>query len=183
MVNPDELSITVRDQDNELWELPQRDPYPHDEDVTTQTFLNNKSYEISFNHRPFSFEIIRTATKECIFSTKKMPFFLSRTFTVFGTSKASNRVFGLGERAYNLRIRKGTYTIFTQDNPGCIEDGTPGHGTYGHHPMYLMREKSGNFHILLLRNTVPLDVEVSKHSIIFKMVQFHQNSQKPSLVP
>lgn len=171
LAGPNELSITVRDEGKELWELPQHDPYPHDDDITTHTFPYDKTYQIRLEHRPFSLEVVRTATDECIFSTKGMPFFLSHTFTVFATPKTTNRVFGLGERAYDLRLRKGTYTIYTQDNPGNIEDGTPGHSTYGHHPMYLMQEKSGKFHILLLRNTVPLDVEVSKRALTFKMVR------------
>ena len=37
-----------------------------------------------------------------------------------------------------------------------------GKNVYGSHPMHLMKEKSNNFHVVFLKNSVAMDVEVRK---------------------
>lgn len=46
-----------------------------------------------------------------------------------------------------------------RDKPKVIDYGKSfGNHVYGSHPMYLMREKSGNFHVMFFKNAAPIDV-------------------------
>lgn len=49
------------------------------------------------------------------------------------------------------------------DHPWDIDDGQSGHNTYGHHPMYLAREKSNKFHIVYFRNSNAMDIIVDEN--------------------
>ena len=65
----------------------------------------------------------------------------------YGASATSN-FFGMGERTTTFRLKSGIYTLYNKDLYGEVEDGKgKGKNRYGSHPMYLMREKSGNYHI------------------------------------
>ena len=48
-----------------------------------------------------------------------------------------------------------------------------GRQTYGQHPMYLMREKSGNYHVVFLRNSHAMDIQVKngKKTLKYKLVE------------
>ena len=54
----------------------------------------------------------------------------------------------------------GKYTLYARDDPSLIEDNTKGNNVYGSHPMYLMRENSGFFHVMLFKNSAPIDIEI-----------------------
>jgi len=53
--------------------------------------------------------------------------------------------------------------------------------TFGHHPTYLGREEHGGWHVFLMRNTYPMDIEfterLSKGKLTYKMtggpIDFH----------
>ena len=73
-------------------------------------------------------------------------------------------LYGLGERFSNrFRISPGKYTIFNRDRPFKI-DRREGLQTYGHYPIYFLRESKGNFHINYLRNSNAMDVMVANSS-------------------
>jgi alpha-glucosidase (family GH31 glycosyl hydrolase) len=169
-IKDNELTIELTDVDRAQWQLPKEAPYPHDEGCLGNDILHHRLYRFSVTKQPFSLKIMRIDNGEIIFNTATTPLLVSKTFTVFGTQKASEHMFGLGERTFDLGLTPGTYTVHTADKPACLENGTAGHGTYGHHPYYLMREKSGNFHLVLVRNTVPMDITISEDIILFKMV-------------
>lgn len=70
----------------------------------------------------------------------------------------SDYIFGLGERGYNLTLGPvGIYTIWNIDFNQNIETGLGGHNSYGTHPVYLNKEKSGNWSMMLLRSINAMD--------------------------
>lgn len=71
----------------------------------------------------------------------------------------TNDIFGLGERNnMNLKLRNGIYTLFAKDQLHTIDDGvTGGKSVYSSHPLYLVREKSGNYHVVFYKNPTPSD--------------------------
>ncbi len=48
------------------------------------------------------------------------------------------------------------------DQPVEYDDGTKGENTYGHHPLYLTREKSNKFHIVFFRNSNAMDIVIDE---------------------
>ena len=55
-----------------------------------------------------------------------------------------------------------------------MEDGvTGGKGVYSSHPVYLVREKSGNYHVVFYKNPTPTDAIISKNQIEFKSVRLN----------
>ena len=46
------------------------------------------------------------------------------------------------------------------DHPWVYDDGTIGKNTYGHHPLYLNKEKSNKFNLVFFRNSNAMDVTI-----------------------
>lgn len=67
-------------------------------------------------------------------------------------------------------MKEGIYTLFAKDKPEILENGQGGRHVYSSHPMYLVKEESGNFHIVFFKNSDPMDVIISKNRITFKTV-------------
>jgi hypothetical protein len=42
------------------------------------------------------------------------------------------------------------------------DDGTEGRQTYGSHPLYLVKEKTGNFDLVFFRNSNAMDIIVDE---------------------
>lgn len=83
----------------------------------------------------------------------------------------TNHLIGLGERnPKNLRMQSGLYSLYGRDEPELVEDGRGFKGVYSSHPMYLMREKSGNYHVLFFKSSVAMDVDIRDTSVTFKVV-------------
>ena len=73
----------------------------------------------------------------------------------------TNYIFGMGERNNpNLRLQEGEYTLYGRDDFSLVENAKKGNNVYGSHPMYLMKEKSGNFHVMFFKNSDPIDIEI-----------------------
>jgi hypothetical protein len=71
-------------------------------------------------------------------------------------------IFGMGERnTKSLRLKEGEYTLYGRDDPSLVETNTKGNNVYGSHPVYLMREKSSNYHIVFMKNSAAMDVSIS----------------------
>ena len=99
-------------------------------------------------------------------------FIYSDQYIEFTTRTPSQNVFGLGDRAAKFRYSNGVYTIWNKDQPEKIDIGQPGNNLYGTHPMWLCREKSGNFHAILLRNSNAMDIVISDADHGRKSLQF-----------
>ena len=136
-------------------------------------FLQNisKSYRIEYEENRFSFKVIRVSTNETIFDTKGFNLIFSDKYIEFGTKLPSKYIYGLGERRRHFLYSPGVYTINPKDQAFQInDDGLPGKQTYGHHPVYLSREASGKFNIVLLRSTNSMDIKFDGESLVYKVV-------------
>ncbi len=166
LISKDILQFIFRDNNTKRFELPLTDTFPyHKEKIIIDKQFNWKlgnldlEYEFLFNEDPFSLEVLRKTTKEVIFSTKENNFFFADNYGEFTTELPTNNLFGLGERTSTFKLKSGIYTLYNKDLYGEIEDGKgQGKNRYGSHPMYLMREKSGKYHINYLRNSYPMDI-------------------------
>ena len=80
-------------------------------------------------------------------------------------------IFGMGERnSQDLRLKDGVYTLFARDQPERLEDGLGGNNVYSSHPMYLMKEKSGNFHVVFFKSSQAIDIEIKNQILTYKTV-------------
>ena len=150
--------------------MPHEFPFSHTK--TSPDDLRDPEYAVHIKKEPFSFSVERTSTEETIFDTSAFDFVYSEFFLTFGTKLPSKYLYGLGERRKrNFLFSTGTYTIWCKDQFIALDDGKGDQQTYGAHPVYMMREKSGNWHMMLLRTTNALDfhfdskAETLKYSI------------------
>jgi alpha-glucosidase (family GH31 glycosyl hydrolase) len=154
------LNIKIFDNDNQRFEIPQTDPFPHFKDGP-ECSLNESDFDVLFRNNPLSVTVFRKSTKEAIFDTKSFEFIFSDTYIQWGTTLPTPNIYGLGERTYGLNLGPtGTYTIWNKDSAARIENGTTGNNLYGSHPVYLVREKSNLFSMVYLRNSNAMDVVI-----------------------
>lgn len=161
------VQFIFRDLNEKAFEMPHEEPFPfHNYQNDINKFFNlnpvDFDYELIIDEDPFSLSILRKSTKEVVFSSVDMDIILRNNYAEISTVIPSENLFGLGERTTNFKIKSGIYTMYNKDIYGELEDGK-GRGIqrYGSHPMYLMREKSGKYHISYLRNSLPMDVIVN----------------------
>lgn len=134
--------------------------FPYSYTKTTPDDFSDPDYAVHLKQRPFSFSVERKSTEETIFDTSKFDLIYSEFFLTFGTTLPSKYLYGLGERrTRHFLYRTGLYTIWCKDQFAQIDDGIGDQETYGAHPVYLMREKSGKWHMMFLRTTNALDFD------------------------
>ena len=159
----DIVQFIFREANSTRFELPKAEPFPyHKTKLGIYTFPQLK-YQIVLTKNPFSLEIRRRATNETIFRTPRfLSFFFMKNFCHITTLIPTENLFGLGQRTSSFKIHTGIYTFYNKDNPSKLDFGI-GHNNnkYGSHPMYLMKEKSGNYFISYLRNSFPMDIKVT----------------------
>jgi alpha-glucosidase (family GH31 glycosyl hydrolase) len=166
LMSKTEIQFIFRDLFEQSFEMPKEEPFPfhkYEKNLNDIFHSNNVDYEyeLSILENPFSFSVLRKNTSEVIFSTVGMDIVFKRNYAEISTIITSENLFGLGERTMNFKVPSGTYTMYNKDIYGELEDGKgTGKQRYGSHPMYLMREKSANYHINYLRNSLPMNVIV-----------------------
>jgi alpha-glucosidase (family GH31 glycosyl hydrolase) len=178
LISKEKLQFIFRNANETSFEMPCEDPFPchkYRDNIILDFNMNNLEYDYDFliKERPFSFTLSRKSTKEILFTTLNRQIVFKKNYVEISTDLPSENLFGLGERTTNFKIKSGIYTLYNKDLYGKLEDGKgQGLNRYGSHPMYLMRERSGNYHISYLRNTFPMDVIVDheKSVIEYKIV-------------
>ena len=145
-----------------LFELPKEKPFVYNENITRELIISKLKYKISIQKNPFSFSIKRQKTNETIFKTEeKNPFRFMIDYTELKIQIPSKNIYGIGQRTTTFNLHSGTYTLYNKDNPNKIDYGIgKNNNRYGSHPIYLMREKSGYYHINYLRNSFAMDIEL-----------------------
>lgn len=117
------------------------------------TFLQECHAFVQVNTQRF-LEVKRARDGETIFALGELVFQDSHNrFTVYDNSVK----WGLGERfQQNFHVSDGKWTIWNRDKPWKIDEGKDGisEQTYGHHPLYLARERQSKFyHLAYFKNT------------------------------
>ena len=145
-----------------LFELPKENPFVYNKNITRELIISKLKYKISMQKNPFTFSIKRQKTNETIFKTEeKNPFRFMIDFTELKIKIPSKNIYGIGQRTSTFNLHSGTYTLYNKDNPNKIDYGIgKNNNRYGSHPIYLMREKSGYYHINYLRNSFGMDIEL-----------------------
>jgi alpha-glucosidase (family GH31 glycosyl hydrolase) len=176
LITKNTLQFTIKGGNNK--EMPKEDPFPfhtYKDNLVEDFNINNLNYDYEFNVKeyPFSLTILRKETREVLFSTINKEIIFKPDYVEISTDTCSENLYGLGERTTTFRIKSGTYTLYNKDLYGEIENGKgENKNRYGSHPMYLMRERSGYYHVSYLRNTHPMDVIIDhdKLSMTYKIV-------------
>lgn len=173
--NYDEFNIKITDADPEAirFALPEKYPFPYTKfyyDPNEEFIKTNYTIEFDSNTN-FSLKIRRKITKELIFDTSPIEFLYTDRFIEFGAKLPSYFLFGLGERKSGFLITPGVYTIWNRNAVNELDTGTPGHQSSGTHPVYLMKENSGNFHMMLLKNVDGMQYEFNaQDELKFKII-------------
>jgi alpha-glucosidase (family GH31 glycosyl hydrolase) len=178
LISNNTLQFIFTDPHGDHKEMPKEDPFPYHvypDNMVEDFNMNNLNYDYEFNVKesPFSLTILRKATKEVLFSTVNKDIIFKPDYVEITTDIPSEHIFGFGERTTTFRLKSGIYTIYNKDLYGEVEDGKgENKNRYGAHPMYLMREKSGNYHVNYLRNTYPMDVTIdhSANTLNYKII-------------
>jgi len=157
--SPSHFRVMIKDADNERWEIPDEYPYPYVENPMPCNYRES-DLEFSIKENPFSLKITRKSTGESILDTRDSPLVFSKYYIELTNYLSSFDFFGLGQRLYKLQMGPGNYTIWPKDIAGDLETGESGHNNYGQHPIYLLREPSGNYHIVLLRNSNAMEIQL-----------------------
>jgi len=168
--NENQFQVKIFDANNTRWEIPNEAPFPHADPSKTIPLENGLAF-VEVNHNPFWFKVTRKDTQEIIFDSSIGNFIFSDYYIEISTPVASPYLYGLGERGYNLTLGpSGIYTIWNADYNQNIETGEGGHNSYGSHPVYLMKEKSGKWSMTLLRNVNAMDVILkNSESLTYKI--------------
>ena len=118
---------------------------------------------MTYKDKPFSFTVRRNSTNETIFSTENSSLILSEYYLeISNYAVPSLHIYGFGERNGFLEMENSINTIWAIDQGENYDDGTSGHNTYGHHPLYLTREKSAKFDLVFFRNSNAMDIIVGE---------------------
>jgi len=166
---PDHLRILIKDAEKPRYELPFEEPYPH---VKNPQYIAMKdsNFEAFVRYDPFDIVIRRRSTQEVIFKVSDRFMFMD-VYIEFSFHTPTNQIYGFGERLRSHQFNPGTYTLFILDQSGEFDIGEPGLNQQGHHPMYLMREVSGKYHVGFLRNVNAQEVVwTSTNKITWKII-------------
>lgn len=126
--------------------------------------LPNFDYLLELYRNPFAFRVIRSATNESIFDISDSEFFLMENLTMISTKIQTNLIFGFGQRFSSFLLKPNNFTLWNKDNAGSEKETAT--NTYGSHPVYLLREKSKNYHIVLLNNSNAMEIEYTKSKML-----------------
>jgi len=158
----DHLNIVIRDAEKSRYEMPHEEPYPHVRNPQNIS-IKESNFDIFVKNDPFDIIVIRKATEEVIFKLTDR-FIYSDLYLEFSFYTPTNHIYGLGERLGSLQYTPGVYTLYMLDQSGEIDPGKPGFNQQGHHSMYMMKEKSGKYHVNLLRNINAQEVVLANDS-------------------
>ena len=159
-----DLSFTITDFNGTRFRIPHAAPFSVDPLARATFPLALSSFLVNYTTNPFNFKIIRRTDNELLFDTSAGNLIFSEHYIEISTKVATQYAWGFGERFTDrFRIQTGKYTIFNRDR-GMNIDRRQGLQTYGHYPIYLIRDNSSNFHINYFRNSNAMDVIVSNGS-------------------
>ena len=160
------LHIYVADAINKRWESPFSISDSYKEKIkncsqskSLKDFGLNISEEMT---EPFYFSLTNPKTGELIFTTENSDFIYSDFFIGFGGYFSTNDIYGFGERAHELKLGDGKFTMWPNETQGIREDtGIGGGNGYGLHPLGFHRTKQNAFVGLLFNNINAQDIFIN----------------------
>ena len=110
---------------------------------------------------PFYMTLTNPDTGELIFTTENTDFLYSDLFIAFGGYITTNDVYGFGERAHELNLGDGKFTMWPNDTGGLHEDqGNGGYNAMGIHPLGFHKTAKSSFIGLLFNNINAQDLVI-----------------------
>ncbi|XP_033117884.1 maltase-glucoamylase, intestinal-like [Anneissia japonica] len=143
------LRVKIFDPSRQRFEVPIDLPVP-------TTKAKNPMYDVTYQTRPFKFQVIRKSTGTKIFDTSYGGFTFEDQFLQISTLLPSKNLYGFGEhnhRQFRHNLDWKTWAIFTRDVAPIDE-----WNVYGAHPYHMVVEDDGNAHGILLLNSNAMDV-------------------------
>lgn len=156
-----DLTFKITDFNGTRFTIPQYAPFSVDPLIKSTYPIALSSFIVNYTTNPFNFKIIRRTDNELLFDSSVGNIIFSQHYIEISTRVASRYAWGFGERFSNkFRVQPGKYTVFNRDR-GQVIDKQQGLQTYGHYPIYLLRDNSSNFHINYFRNSNAMDIIVN----------------------
>lgn len=135
---------------------------------TGSSQADNAKIRFEYTASPFSFTILRTATKEVLFTTRGLPLIYSPQYLRVATSLPANaNIYGLGEHTNSFRLneKNTTLTLWSRD-AYSVPVGT---NLYGAHPVYFEHRSTGSHGVLLL-NSNGMDIKLRERSLEYNVI-------------
>ncbi len=128
---------------------------------SAQGSVEPSSAQIQFEYTssPFTFTIVRTSTKEVLFTTKSNPIIFEPQYLRLKTTLPANaNIYGLGEHTdpFRLPTYNTTRTMWSRDAYGVPTDTN----LYGNHPIYFEHRPTGTHGVFLL-NSDGMDIKIN----------------------
>ena len=166
------IQIKLTDNENERFEVPNEYPFPvlePESPISWDSSRGQLDYPKDVGDS-FTMGVRRKKTKEIIWNLKNR-FIYSKYYIEFTTHLPNGYLYGLGERTGPLQLSDGVYTLWNKDTPFIFDNGTQGMQTYGYHPVYLIREESGQFSLVFLRisNAIDAIINSTNKTVTFKI--------------
>ena len=115
--------------------------------------------------QPFYLKLINPESNELIFTTENTDFLYSDFFISFAGYITTNDIYGFGERAHELKLGDGKFTMWPNASIGVHPDyGIGGDNSYGAHPIALHKVNNQLF--------------LEGYYSIFQLSPFHQKIPK-----
>ena len=156
------LRFQVKDLQNSRWEVPMKLPEPTGKFESTL-------YSFELNPDPFFLKVYHKS-KLVYYLDYQTFLYKDKELVVQNSLDKEVRVYGLGERAGNFPLKKGTYTLMSLDASGPFDEGTPGRNMYSSQPFFLVLDSSGHFHGELFLNSDPMDAYVAENGVKFRTI-------------
>ncbi|EMD34263.1 glycoside hydrolase family 31 protein [Gelatoporia subvermispora B] len=151
------LHVKITDPNLARYEVPESVlPRPTSDDHA----LTPQAADIQFNYTasPFSFSVLRTSTREVLFTTGSHPLIFEPQYLRLTTDLPQNaNLYGLGEHTDTFRLPTHNYTrtLWSRDAYG-VPNGT---NLYGNHPVYFEHRDTGT-HGIFLVNSNGMDIKI-----------------------
>jgi len=166
-IDKDHINIIITDDSTTRFKIPEEDPFPYSKTKGPGSLIY-PNFRVKVTEDPFSISIFKLDSEEIFkLDTENFEFVFEENYLDFSVLVPSKYLYGLGERIMDFKFQPGIYTIYNKDQYDTEEDGTGGKNIYGSHPMYLVKDQSGAFHVNYLRNTFPMDAIVKEHKNSF----------------
>lgn len=161
-ISTDIIQFIFKRHNVSTFELPFQEPFPYHKTKSNSNInYTDNLFLVTIQNDPFNFILKRKETNETLFSIDNtlINFYMSDNLSEISTYISSDNIYGLGQRTTSFKMHSGIYTFYNKDSPSKLDNGLgKNNNKYGSHPMYLLREQSGNYFINYLRNSMPMDI-------------------------
>ena len=161
--SPAHLNLQIKGLDFPYqFEVPHKLPFSDYQSAIANNSLSYKEYDIALVYSPMRIIVTRTQTNETLFDTMDFRLVYSRFYIEITTKLPSQNLFGLGEQNELFSLRNGSFSTWNRmprfNASNDTESWNYSSNTFGSQPIYLVREESGYYYTVFLRNFDAMDL-------------------------